>query len=1077
MGNQLTKDYLRGFLIPYPLAEDEFWSSQATGFSIQNPIPDTPLPDANTKLYLNSTGECLQDTDIQVITRRSGISSEAYYTQKDNTDSTTIEYGHNPPTSISDFEVVSYQSLVSLYSGNPDILGLSNNSFIVIYEFRDTVAGTKQIKAQITDFQRTVTNVVIASLDASSPFSNDGHPCLCSLEDGSLLCAFLYVENESANINLYRSVDNGETWTFIGKQLLDEAIDVSGSAYTIQKMRIRHVAGQTLIIVGAYYNSSATNKNVCFQYASIDTCNFSLVDSNVTSQPLNNPDLTVHNNQFCIGYGITNKIRYVTLPHAFYSVQSLIGAAKYVDAVTGGANSFAAGTDTNMTTGMIAIHSNSNNQLILAFSRFGTNYNEVQIRLSNDGLNWPSDATDGGLQEGSLFKIDSDSIIEDYRLASFEGGLIMGHSWFANTATNDNSVAVSFLGGYSNIEYQPVFENRTENPSNKTNYRVSYLPIEKISDCDTFTKTGSGTETLFSGFTKLVPSGSSGGDLTYTRTQAGYQDQGLTLRGVIQVVDDNSGSSQLFIESIIKKNPNLYSVTLEFFEDKIEVNGVAITFDCTLKVEFIIEHTENKFNFYYRHHSNSNLRKFTTGYENATATSGTTSSNETEVRIRTQILAADFRIYQFFISDVFARSTKITGKQTIGRRYPIAGKSNYLNEGVSISALGGPSYHGDSFNIQATSLNDVTNLIYGISPSPRVQWRSSAVTSGSISAMRIPFQLSSAAISLGNDLIGFNLHNINFQNFKLQYYNGSSWVDLASFDSAEDMQHGCIIRGKTLVQNTGGGAVIDRNYYFYNELKGYIAKLSSGSGESATTEYIRIASNTEGVFGDSTSKASIIRLEENPATSASTGTLEIMSPFVTGVLNLNSVYAEAFAIYIDSQPTIDNDFRIGAFNLGSMAVTGQQYSKGRRITIEAGSIQTIQQDRSMYSKQVAPDQRTVQISWSDGVDISTLYDTVPDPDFYKSNSGAGSQAISNFKDVPFMLEGILREIEGGVLPLVYYPSLATNTSNRFYNRRHQFMYSILNSEVQIESVTGEELVGNGLGEVMRVSTIDLLEIV
>ena len=188
-------------------------------------------------------------------------------------------------------------------------------------------------------------------------------------------------------------------------------------------------------------------------------------------------------------------------------------------------------------------------------------------------------------------------------------------------------------------------------------------------------------------------------------------------------------------------------------------------------------------------------------------------------------------------------------------------------------------------------------------------------------------------------------------------------------------------------------------------------------------------------------------------------------------------YNLTLTIYIDAQETIDNDFRIGSFNLGSIAVTGQQYSKGRRITIEAGAIQTIQQDRSVYTKQVAPDQRTVQISWSDGVDISTLYDNNPDPDYYKSNTGAGSQAISNFKDAPYMVEGILRELEGGVLPLVYYPSLATDTSTRFYNRRHQFMYSILNSEVQIESITGEELVGNGLGEVMRVSTIDLLEIV
>tara|TARA_B100000401_G_scaffold319858_1_gene221289 strand:- start:30 stop:1319 length:1290 start_codon:yes stop_codon:yes gene_type:complete len=428
------------------------------------------------------------------------------------------------------------------------------------------------------------------------------------------------------------------------------------------------------------------------------------------------------------------------------------------------------------------------------------------------------------------------------------------------------------------------------------------------------------------------------------------------------------------------------------------------------------------------------------------------------------------------ISDIYARSTAITGKQTIGRKYPIAGRKSYIHEGVSISSNGGTTYNGEGWNIKATSLYGKENILYGVSPSPRVLWRSTAVTSGAVPAMRIPFQLSSAAISLGNDLIGFNLHNINFQQFKLQYYNGASWVDIATFDSAQDMEHGCLIKGKTLIQNAGGGSVIDRNYYFYNELKGYIAKITT-TGEGGGTEYIRIQSNTEGVFGDSNAKACVIRLENKPTLTASTGTVEVLSPYVAGVINLNSIYAQAFAIYITSQETIDKDFRIGSFNIGAVAVTGQQYSKGRRISIEAGTIQTVQQDRTIYAKNIAPDQRTIQISWSDGVDISTLYNANPDPDYYKSNSGAGSQAISNYNDVPYMVEGILREVEGGVLPLVYLPSIATNTDTRLFNRRHEFLYSVLNSEVQIDSVTGDELLGNGIGEVMRVATIDLLEIV
>ena len=97
MGSQLSKDYLRGFIVPYPLDSSEFWDSQATGFNFQDPIPDQPTPDDSTKLYLNSTGECLSSTDLQVITRRSGLSSNARYTVRDNVDSTSLEYGHNAP--------------------------------------------------------------------------------------------------------------------------------------------------------------------------------------------------------------------------------------------------------------------------------------------------------------------------------------------------------------------------------------------------------------------------------------------------------------------------------------------------------------------------------------------------------------------------------------------------------------------------------------------------------------------------------------------------------------------------------------------------------------------------------------------------------------------------------------------------------------------------------------------------------------------------------------------------------------------------------------------------------------------
>ena len=204
--------------------------------------------------------------------------------------------------------------------------------------------------------------------------------------------------------------------------------------------------------------------------------------------------------------------------------------------------------------------------------------------------------------------------------------------------------------------------------------------------------------------------------------------------------------------------------------------------------------------------------------------------------------------------------------------------------------------------------------------------------------------------------------------------------------------------------------------------------------------------------------------------------MKIIPKDITVVCSLNSLEARAFALYIDGQETIDNFYQIGLFCLGEIAITGQQYSKGRRITIEAGSIETITPDRTVFSRNIAPSQRTLEVSWSDGVDISSFYNTDPDPDYFKSSSSGGALGVSNFKDAPYLLEGVLREVQGTQKPLVYLPKIVTNDDIRVLNRRHEHMIGLLDSEVQIESITGDELTGDGTGEVFRVATLTLREI-
>ena len=142
------------------------------------------------------------------------------------------------------------------------------------------------------------------------------------------------------------------------------------------------------------------------------------------------------------------------------------------------------------------------------------------------------------------------------------------------------------------------------------------------------------------------------------------------------------------------------------------------------------------------------------------------------------------------------------------------------------------------------------------------------------------------------------------------------------------MKHGFVRTGRTLKQDTTN--VIDQSYYFHNELKDNIAMMVNGEN----IDFKTIVSNTEGVFGNGLTKQSVLLLDSEPAQSS--GTLFIIPKNLTICMNLNGVDASAWSITISAQKTINDDFRIALLLLGEIAISGTQYSKGRRISIEAG---------------------------------------------------------------------------------------------------------------------------------------------
>ena len=1090
---QLTKDYLRGFLIPHNFTIDDVVDiavSSPVDFTTASAFADVPLPQRSSSLFVGATGGTSIDTDLQIVTNKAGSASSAEYTVRDNADSTSVNYGYNQESLISGWINLRPRSVTNEYFRH-DVIADGDAGYIVAYE-RMTGATTRAVLATLVDGQGNVSETTVAgvaALGAAATFGSTGNPCLVQLSDNTFLCIVVIVDEEDeANINVYRSIDGGETFDIVSRRALDETIDVSSGNYTIKRASAAALHGQILLVFSANTASSSfTKKNHLIQYASVDgggSFKKVTLSTEIDTNSFKSVQVYKTQNQLALAYiAATDEIHNMLMPHAFFSAQSLRTAGKFVKINSGGsANDFAAGSDNNMTSGRVTAHASADGS-IMAIAK-DVSDNALVAFYSSDARNWYSLLTNATPNsQPSVFFMDTSECIDEFVSATYKGGAVLVHNW--TTVNNGESVGVAYLGGFSTVttQYRQNYYSNL-NPLARAQTNFTYLPMILPSSSSELTASGTGTDTISAGYVQLDVTAAQT-DRLFTRTQSISSDRpGGTILGEVVVIDDISETvpaiAQLEVELSTGEH---WKIKIEFYEGRFEVFDVGIGSTSLLQqdvtvntaIEYIIHIWGGTAAFYWRYKGFDSLRRYNEGFKNqglSKLASGATNQTITKFGIDGSPASgtAQARFHKFFCIDAVGSvdMSNMGDSDLIGKRFSSV-QPQQIDSGVAIFAQNGPTYIGDEWTIKATSNNAKDNLFYDISPSPRVRWHSEAVTAGTdVTRQRLVLELASSASDFGNDLIALHLSNINFKDAKLQYYDGSVFQTLATFETSSGLKHGYLAAGKTIKQNSS--SVFDENYYFYNELKGYIAMLVGGEN----TEFFNVVSNSEGGFGQVTGKQASVLLDGEPSFN---GTVYFIPRDVTLVVNLNGIDANRWALELPAQETIDNQFRIGLLHLGPVAITGTQYSKGRKISIEGGNIVEVTPDKTRYSKAFSPDQRTVSISWSDGVDISTLYDEDPDPDYYESSSSGGAEAVAVYNDTPYMMEGILRGLQGSHRPLVYLPSITTSSDTRVYNRRAQHLLGVIEGNIDIESITGEELVGNGIGEVMRVGTVNIVEVI
>lgn len=1102
MGNNVTPEFIRGFIVPLDLGVDNIWQSETT-ISQQNPSAGDPIPQQSSKMRLLATGNQSDSGDLSIVTRKAGSAGYgSRFTFKENTTSTSVEYGRDAMNAISGFEYkLIGNTITSIAYRNPTSLVTSSDTLLVAYQH--ITSGSNQLKVlRIDKDGNESTSSSLYSIQAFLSTNQFMHPCMCELEDGSLILVHILEDSDEANIRVLRSEDDGSTWEVVSREGWNETIPVGVTAgagtdtYEVIRMRLESITGSVVLLVETEYNDTGTTKrNQLFQYVSIDgAATFTLLSNtaNLESNSFRKINLGKRLGRYVVSYiASTGFIHYMELPNPFSNIHLLReSSAYYAKSI----NSASTGSDDYMTGGDTAMMVDSDGFVTIYAYSGGANdwltavyFDENILHYMNINRTFAS----------TIDMADSLTRLSNLHMVHWLGrGFIVSN--MDSSTSFDLSLLFTFLGGYANVNLPKATYTATGEDWTRIRYLFSYLSLDEPSNITGLSTVGTGNDVITGGFLRITSSLAYPDERFYrwnnlptSSTATDYTNQGIIIRSSCKA---NSGgdftTNQRGFSLEMDNGTNRYKIAVYITTTQIRVRDITggadiatVSHDNTQGVDIVCSiGNANKVSAWYRTSDNGGLRNYTNITQDTTIGSASSSAAGHIIEWGHLTYASgsmETQWSEFHVSTLGSTGMGLAGgfdnpNDLASRPFPPLGQYAYVFDGVSISTTDGPSYEGEEFQIIPQYDYPVSNIFFSQAPSPRIQWRTAKTTSGNIPAQTLSIKLNpDTATSIieaqANDLMGFHLNGVNWRLGDIYYHNGSSWVQLAAINNQIRSQ--CVVTGRSVRGATG----MTEPYFTLNELAGWTAFFHVGSDQV----HRKIVSNTEGKFGGTATgtKQCTVLFETNPPQGS--GTVYFIPPVFSMVVSMNGIKASAFQIRTDAQETYDDDIRIGEVIIGPVIVPGRQYGRGRTISIESGSISIETQDGVRYSREVKPPTRVFNLAWTDGIDISQLQGDEPDIDYWMASNQTGAEPIAVQNEAPDLMMGFLRYVQGAKKHFVYLPNISKSTSSsedkRYLNREKEQALVTLDNDIQIEHVVGDEL-QNETGEVFRIATITLREV-
>jgi len=1106
MGSDVSKDYFRGLLVADPRLSS-VWAAQSS-FTQADPQPGIPAAQGNYELGLTSSGTQAASGQLRIRSQKPGHPGKTGYGgfvwQKQGDANWR---GWDAPNLITNYQSVIYTDggggSVTQAATHPSVVCLDDQSIVCAFHRQTAAKHQVRIKIMAANANTFATGITVYEQDSapSADLSAGFHPCLVKLPGDRLILYFLTESNALGNVAAYESTDGGTNWTEASPGVLDAPVSLSSasSGYNLRRIRAAYGGGQVLLLLETISNNTSyTNQNLYTQYASDSA---GLVFTKVEEGPnttgsVDTPqkglfkfNINYHAGAFLVSSLHSTYIYISRIGSAFQKLSTAPNSTSYDTALPFG-NTTATADDGDLT----ATISDSGAILLYATGTLSSKrYGAAAISL-DDGITVEPLGLSGLATDGLWWRSDDQTTFPTNYSACFARGrvaLMCNHA--ANPGNEDNSLSFLALGGSSTVT-MPAIQGYNA-LTKRGGWSENWLPFDLPGDTGVWATTGAGTQALTSGHLNIDTSTQEryyGADLTSAVYLAGY-----IVRFSLICVSGSLTSDIVAVRLRLADSSDDYDASIRFSASGFRVRdnngssnvGADVAITMTNEHEFIVAilggstgQNNGKIQVWYRPKTSASDRnwiKSTSGSTLANDTSSpASSSNITWGHIATS--SAESNWTEFHV----ARGNSTGGINIVSqsnpddlfsKAYAPTGYRSYTDSGTFITAHDGPARLGDQYHIDTRYGYPVERMFFSESQTPRVKWRSTNVTENTIALALDNTILGADDSKTGNDVIALCLLGINWKTGVLQGYDSTStsWQSIAAIDTASGLGSLDWVRdGNTI---SPGASTAKAIYLQTNEFEGATFGLQDGSG----TELRRITTNTSGEWDGTaatSTKTPQIFLSGATASDKGSGSLGYIIPQnVTIVAKLNGSKYAAYRLKINAQSTVDGYFTVGSAILGWVEAFGRQYSRGRIIETTPNTSLIARTDGTATSNNFGPAQRTVQFAWTDGVDVSKVQGSAPDPDYIKGHTAGGALPIGTTGEAPYQMEGIISMLDGPNKPVVYLPSVSKALNPVTLNRRQQFVAGRITSPARIESVVGDEDVDPG--EVFRVASVNITEIV